>query len=807
MYLIGSCIEGTEPLRPRGPCASLQLMKKIDKLLYRAILPPFLIALAVLTFVVFVREFGRLSELLITRNASVGTIGIIAAAILPGILIFSLPLSYLIGLLIGLSGLSGESQIVALRACGVPLSRLLKPVLTVATAVGIVTSILSLLVLPEANDVFYSLKDRISLRQATSQIQPRVFNEQFPNVVFYLDDLAVDRQHWSRVFLSDNSDPKAPRTVLAREGTWITDQAALRLQLHLNNGAVYQTDPSNPAKDNVSVFVTTDIPVDLMPGGTTAGSAPSKPSRKPFEMRTAELWQASGEATPAQRLDQSIELHRRIAIPFSVLCFALIGLTLGTTTKKGGRTSGFVLSLVMVITFYALLMNGLRLASVQKLPPWLGAWGANILLAAIGVVLLAGAERSHWLSRWISSWSWTSRFAPVSRQLHLDAARNQIQRFDDAVVSSTLRIAQISFPKVLDLYISRGFLQYFLWSTVVCAVLFVVLTLFDLLDDIIRNRVGIYYVINYFFFLTPQILMLIIPMAVLLAVLIHFGILEKHSEVTALKAGGWSLYRIALPVFVMTSGVCVSLYLIQDYVLPYANIRQDSIRNIIKGRPPQTSMKPQRKWIFGESNRIFNYDYFDASQNLFVGLTIFEADLRGLKILRRIYASRATVDPSGEWNLEEGWIRDFQSARNGFRRFEKQQFTLPEKSGYFHKEIFEPKESSKLSYLELKDYIEYLKKSGYNATELQVELYKKISFPLSCVVMALLGVPFSFSMGKRGAFYGITLSVMIAMSYWGIYSIFEQLGAYGFLIPLLAAWAPNLLFASAGLVLLFTIRT
>jgi lipopolysaccharide export LptBFGC system permease protein LptF len=90
---------------------------------------------------------------------------------------------------------------------------------------------------------------------------------------------------------------------------------------------------------------------------------------------------------------------------------------------------------------------------------------------------------------------------------------------------------------------------------------------------------------------------------------------------------------------------------------------------------------------------------------------------------------------------------------------------------------------------------------------LQVELYKKISFPLSCLVMALLGVPFSFSMGKKGAFFGITASIAIAISYWGVFSVFEQMGAYGLLIPLLAAWAPNLLFGATGLVLLLTIRT
>ena len=143
----------------------------------------------------------------------------------------------------------------------------------------------------------------------------------------------------------------------------------------------------------------------------------------------------------------------------------------------------------------------------------------------------------------------------------------------------------------------------------------------------------------------------------------------------------------------------------------------------------------------------------------------------------------------------------------GFSRIVKNDFSFPEKASYFQKEIFEPRESSKLTYLELKDYINYLQKSGYNATELQVELYKKISFPVSCVVMSLLGVPFSFSMGRKGAFFGITASIVIAMAYWGVFNAFEQLGAYGILVPTLAAWAPNILFGAAGLTLFLTVRT
>jgi LPS export ABC transporter permease LptG/LPS export ABC transporter permease LptF len=784
-------------------------MRRIDKLLMKAVTGPFVIAAVVLTFVVFAHDIGRLSELLITRNASLESVLMICGSILPGILIFSLPLAYVIGLLIGLSGLSSESQIIALRACGVPLRRLLVPVMFVGAVVGVATGVLSIYVLPKSTDLLRILKDKVSVRQATSQVEPRVFNEDFPNIVFYLDDLSIDRQQWNRVFLADNSDPKQPRIILAREGTWVTDQEATRLQLHLRNGTIYQIDPQDSSRDNVSIFSATDIPVDLrLRAGLNADNGSADTPRKAPELTTLELWRGTGPGTsPEERLEQLIQLHRRLSIPFSVVPFGLLGLTFGTSMKKGGRTSGFVLSLALVLTFFVLFMNGLRLASVGSLPPWLGAWGANIILSALGFSLLANAERASSLLHGLSGWHWKPWLISIGRSLHVDTIREKIRRADDAVIASTSRIARIRFPRIIDTYVSRSFVIFFLWSAIACGTLFIVLTVFDLLDDIIRNRIPVFYVVQYLFFLIPQILMLVVPMSVLLAILISFGILEKHSEVTALKAGGWSLYRIALPVVLITSIVCASLYFLQDQILPHANMRQDAIRHVIKGRPAQTFMRPQRKWIFGEDGRIFNYEYFDAGRSLFVGLNVFEIDLKRLSMLRRLHASRARIGADGIWTLEGGWVRDFGSQTDAFRAFREEDRPFPEKASYFQKEIFEPEESSKLTYAELSNYINYLHKSGYNATELQVELNKKISFPLSCMVMALIGLPFSFSMGKKGAFVGITVSVVIAISYWGIFSVFEQMGAYGMLIPLLAAWAPNILFSAAGLFMLLLVRT
>lgn len=132
---------------------------------------------------------------------------------------------------------------------------------------------------------------------------------------------------------------------------------------------------------------------------------------------------------------------------------------------------------------------------------------------------------------------------------------------------------------------------------------------------------------------------------------------------------------------------------------------------------------------------------------------------------------------------------------------------FPERASYFKREIFSPRESSKLTYSELARYIGYLKRAGYNAMNLQVELHKKLAFPLSCLVMAFVGVPFSFSTGKKGAFLGIGLSVAVAIAYWGVSGVFEAMGAYGVLIPALAAWAPNLLFGAAGCALFLRLRT
>jgi LPS export ABC transporter permease LptG/LPS export ABC transporter permease LptF len=784
-------------------------MYNIDKLIYRAVIPPFLIALSILTFLVFVIKIGNN----VTYSASFDTILAISTAILPTILIFSLPLSYLIGILIGIGGLNGESQITAVRASGIPVRRLLKPIFKLGLIVGITTALLSLVVLPKANAQIKKMKAELALALVPSELQPRVLNVDIKGLVFYIEDITPDRKSWSNVFVADNTNPNVPRTILAKYGALIVPDAHKHhLQLHLENGTSYTFDPKNPRDEEIFRFFTSyDINFDMkdLRGDSMALETPDGMNdipEKPGEMSTLKLWRLSRNAESPDKTGSLVELNQRFSLPFSVFPFALLGLSLSVSAKKGGRTSGFALSLVIVLLFYVLFINGIRLASIEKISPWIGLWAADIILGFMGIFLLIKAERSLKTDSWLSMDRWKHGWEKLGTSLHLQRLQTRISRLDNKLVQIVGSVIRFLFPKIFDLYIARGFLVYFFWSLAACSMLFIILTLFEILDDAIRNGIPIIEIVKYFMFYMPQIFALTIPMSILLAILINFGILEKNSEITAVKAGGWSLYRISVPIFLLASVFCVVIFLMQDYILPTANERQDRLWNKIKNSVPQTTM-PMRKWILGESDRIYNYEHFDEKEDSFVGLNVYEIDLDSATMLRRIHASRAYIISPDKWKLENLWIRDYRLKQNGFRTAKAEIFHFPEQADYFERQVFQPKESSKMTYYELKSYIQYLRDSGYNAVELQVELYKKISFPLSCLTMTLLAIPFSFIIGRRGAFFGIGASIAIAMFYMLIMGFFEAMGSNGVLNPFLAAWAPNILFGATGFWMFLSIRT
>ncbi len=188
--------------------------------------------------------------------------------------------------------------------------------------------------------------------------------------------------------------------------------------------------------------------------------------------------------------------------------------------------------------------------------------------------------------------------------------------------------------------------------------------------------------------------------------------------------------------------LAASLVVLDDTYLPYANQRQDALRNQIKGRPAQTYYQPSRQWIFGENAKIYNYELFDPDHELFGGLNVFELDPATFEIRRRIYAARAHWDPhQGIWILESGWIRDFDHGQvTHYTPFLATALNeLSEPPSYFNREV---RQSYQMTWWELERYIGDLRQAGFDVARLSVQLQKKLSFPLIAPIIILLAIPF-----------------------------------------------------------------
>ena len=329
--------------------------------------------------------------------------------------------------------------------------------------------------------------------------------------------------------------------------------------------------------------------------------------------------------------------------------------------------------------------------------------------------------------------------------------------------------------------------------------LFEVFTFFDLLDDIAQHRTGIIEVVQYFIYLACYLFYQLAPLAALVSVLVTVGIMTKNNELVAFKASGLSLYRIALPLLLAGLLLAGGLVALDDTYLPFANQRQDALRNQIKGRPAQTYYQPSREWIFGENAKIYNYQFFDPDRDLFGGLNVFELDPATFAVKRRVYAARAHWDPQqGVWILESGWIRDFHDGvLTRYTPFLANALNeLSEPPSYFNREV---RQSYQMTWWELQRYIADLRQAGFDVARLSVQLQKKLSFPLVAPIIILLAIPFSILVGTRGAIGGLALGVVIAIIYWAASALTEAMGAVGQLPPLLAAWAPDTVFGFLGL--------
>ena len=773
-------------------------MRLLDRYIGREVASHSILGLAVFTFVFFVPQLVRLMDLIVRHSSGAGTVALLFLCALPPVLGFTLPMAMLVGVLIGLGRLSADSEIVALHASGISMRRLLVPIGVLALAAAIATSVMTFWLSPASIHALRGLEQALLSSQAPFAVQPRVFDERFPGFVLYVQDVEAAATHWRGVFLVSTGGTPGSAVTIAADATLVAVPGSEgdkdRLDLHLGSGSTHEYDSHLPNRYSVTTFGQSDLPVDI---STSVGGA-GPPALTLSEKSMMTLLRERG---PRWR-DARVELHRRLAFPTACLVFALLGVPVGVRPRRGGRATGMILTLVLIGGYYFLFVTGLRMAQQGAVLPWVGVWAANTAAALIGLFFLRRVEnirKPNPIIAWIEGHF--SRFSKVQR-LGAEAAPVPVTSNGPVThmgKATAIPLAMgagtaVGFPLLIDIYLLKRFFYYFGVLLAGFVLIFDAFTLFDLLGDIAKNRIPILMVLSYFRYLIPLMVYQLAPLATLVATLVTLAVLAKNNEVIACKASGISLYRLVLPLTLAGGLIAGGMFLLDDAFLPYANQRQDALRNQIKGRPAQTYFQPARQWIFGEGNKIYNYELFDPDRQLFGGLNVFELDPDTFHIRRRIFATRATWEPTqNTWALAGGWVRDFQGGQ--VKKYAPFSVTslpeLTEPPSYFRREV---RQSYQMNWRQLGQYIKSLQQAGFDTSRLSVQWQKKFAFPLIAAIIVFLGAPFAFLVGTRGAVGGLALAVAIGVVYWATAALFEAMGSVGQLPPLLAGWAPDAIF-------------
>ena len=766
------------------------------------------------TFILFMRYLLPLMELAVRGVASPGDIARIVLYLLPNFLTLTIPMAVLVGILLGLSRLAADSEVTAMRASGIGILAFVRIVAIFAVLCWIAGLANSLFVAPRAAQAVLNYEEQSRSSQATVEVQPRVFYEDFKNYVLYAQDVlpgANGTALWRHVFLADLTNPASPHIITANQASVISNTPQT-LRMELAGGSRHDISLSNPDQYDISTFISTELPIQT--GQQEEDSHLSRRDTPIHALGMAELWQRSRGGGDAAR-PYLIELHYRFAFPTACLVLMLVGVPIGLSSKRGGKGSGFVVTILLVLLYYVLSIMGVALARQGKVPAALGVWGANIIFMFAGVMLIQQLARGGFA---LNLFAAIGQAVTQIAQAITDKRTSNAQTVGSGANMQRLRRAlRIRFPLILDEYVIGSFLRNFLLVLAILVVLFLIFTFFELIGDILRYHTPLSIIGAYLLNLVPFVLYNVTPVCSLVAVLITFGSLNRSSELTAMTSTGTSLYRIVTPVLLVATLLSAALFLFDESYLPSANRRQEALLSVIRGKPAQTFLRPDRKWMSGqttstttgetEPTRIFYYQFFDPDRNEFANLTVFEFQPGTFNLTRRIFAQSATWDGRvNRWDFDNGWVRTFSGdSVSTYQTFTTDTFPeIHEQPSYFKKE---DRPSEEMSYGELSDYISDLRQSGFDTTQLRVQLSRKVAYPLITLVMAILAIPFALYAGKRGGLAGIGTAIGVAITYWVVAAVFENLGNVNSLPAVLAAWSPDILFAIAGSYLLLRTPT
>jgi LPS export ABC transporter permease LptG len=741
-----------------------------------------------LTAILFAQQTGRYFETIFHGVMPSSFVYGLALALLPTVLVFTIPMAVLSGTIIGLGRMGSDSELVAMRAAGVSTWRMLWPALALGLIATAVTAELNLKEAPRAQQQLKSVIIRSALYKLDSPVEPRTFTSDIPNKVIYVRDGDKARGEWGRVFIQSIQSDKSTMLITARVGR--IDSSADKSELVLQD-AMQTRLPSPEARDQSFVVERLDLfRIGLNTGRGSLLAKMEKEESGPDEMGLTELREFIARSDGAAKREAAMIFHKRLAFSLTPFVFSLFGAALALRMRRGSRGFGVLVSLLVLLVYYLLTLGGDQMARAGSLPPIVGGWLATVVTLTLGIALLA-----------LKGWQFSFHFRRATRDNAAVLAGDQ-----RPAISNVLRPRRslLSFPTLLDVSIVRAMAFSFFFGFVSLVLIFNVFTTFELWRFIAASKSSITLVVQYLFYLLPLVSIELFPGSVLVAALMTYALIARRREAVAWWASGQSVYRLMLPGLGFAILIAAGSWFIQERVMPEANVRQDSLRARIRGNITQVAAGTERRWLVStDGGRIYSYD-FDERRQVLLKPAIYEFDNRQIEL------KRVTTGEEGKWlSPNEFEISKAHWIDLDDKRVTQQSAAQLKISGVDPPAVFRPTvdRPSQMSADRLKLYIKTLKDRGAETAALAVALQRKYASPFGVIVMALIGMPLAISFGRKSTVVALCSAVAVSLAFWLVSGGFQQLGEHALLPPGPAVWTPIVIFACGGLYFISRVRT
>ncbi len=758
------------------------------KILYKYILketyPPAILSLAVFSFILIINLLFQLAELIVEQGFSFYKGSLFFVAALPVLLSYTVPIATLSGVLIAVSRLSSDREITAMKASGVNTSKLLVPLLTSSFFLSVVLAIFNFYLVPYCSDfqdkmVSSTITNKVVIRS----LKPKEFFDKIENILLFVDDYDDKNQVYKNLLVYQNPKEGLEILTLAKSAKPI-NEGDEKISFIIKDGKSYTFKNKTPGDVEVSSFDEQILRIEQQKQ-TAQKDKPDLTS-----ISTPLLFQlAFGKNRGDDFYTFEYEFFRRIANSIVVIIFILIAFPLGIADIGGGKNASFSISILLILLYWIVQSSLGNLSLKGKMGPFWGAFGPTIIFLLLSIPLnIRGGEKLWKIRERIFHLPLLMKFTTISSEKNIAAQEKG---------SSLFR------RKILDIYITKFNVRF----------IFITLCSLILLDFIIETRGFIGYLstfkkvtllLKYLFFKSFSLLPGLTPFALLIGVLITAAVLERRSELTAIKASGISLLRVSVTFLVIAVIASFTIFALQETVIPKTTKKSLKLKDSLKNYYSRHLSTDQDVWVFSkDDNVLYHYNLYSRKDKSFQGLSIYFLD-SDMNLKDRFRAKRALYIEDKTIEFKKGWwFRE--NNKNQFEYIESGKIKIPQSKDFLV--LPENIDAQTLSMRKMNKLIKDLQNKGIKTIRMQVEYYKKIADPLGGIVLVLLGLPFAFLGGRRGSLYGISIALGLSFFYTVFSAIMKSVGQMGWLDPMLSSLFSPLIFSVLGLMALLKIKT